>query len=218
VSNSRLPQSSQSDVHPRLAETLERHFAAPWRQPVRAHSRQAFASVEKRARDHPRIVLDSGCGTGRSTARLAEGHPDALVLGIDQSRHRLSKAPLMPDNAQLVRANLADFWRLALAKNWRLDAHYLLYPNPWPKPGHLQRRWHAHPVFPELLRLGGQLEIRSNFYLYLKEFCCALRHGGVADGEVVSFHPEFPISPFEAKYSASGHELFRLTVLLETTA
>jgi len=124
----------------------------------------------------------------------------------------------MPDNALLIRADLADFWRLARQAGWRLDAHFLLYPNPWPKPGHLQRRWHAHPVFPDLLRLGGRLELRSNFRLYLDEFQTALRLVGVQVGEVVSFRPEFPISPFEAKYSASGHELFRLTVHLETTA
>ena len=124
----------------------------------------------------------------------------------------------MPDNALLIRADLADFWRLARQAGWRLDAHFLLYPNPWPKPGHLQRRWHGHPVFPDLLGLGGRLEIRSNFRLYIEEFQAALRFVGVCAGEVVSFRPEIPISPFEAKYAASGHELFRLTVQLETTA
>lgn len=38
------------------------------------------------------VVLDSGCGTGRSSALLAESYPHLPVLGIDRSAVRLSKA------------------------------------------------------------------------------------------------------------------------------
>jgi tRNA G46 methylase TrmB len=214
---SRLPHSSQDGIHESLARTVDRHLTHAWRQPIRAHSLQAFESICPRASTAPALILDAGCGTGWSTAKLAEAHPEALVLGIDRSEYRLAKAPPLPGNAVLLRAELSDVWRLARQAGWRLDAHYLLYPNPWPKARHLQRRWHGHAVFPDLLALGGRLELRSNFRLYVEEFLAALRLAGVGGGEVVSFRPESPISPFEAKYAASGHELFRLTVHLETT-
>lgn len=216
--DSRVPRSSQSGLHPDLDRVVRRHLDHAWRQPIRRHSQQAFDALRSRVESADRLVLDSGCGTGRSTLLLAERHPDALVLGVDKSAQRLGKAPAMPSNAVLLRAELADVWRLARSAAWVVHAHYLLYPNPWPKPGQLQRRWHGHPVFPDLLALGGRLELRSNFELYLHEFRHALGLAGVHEAEVVSFRPEFPISPFEAKYAASGHELFRLTVQLETNA
>lgn len=37
------------------------------------------------------LILDSGCGTGRSTLLLARQHPHALVVGVDKSGTRLSK-------------------------------------------------------------------------------------------------------------------------------
>ncbi|MEN1728124.1 MAG: SAM-dependent methyltransferase [Pseudomonadota bacterium] len=203
-------------MHPRLDEVLFRHLHSTWQQPIHEHSRQAFESIRSRAESAEALVLDSGCGVGQSTAQLADRHPNALVLGIDKSSHRLARSSRVPDNALLLRADLTDFWRLASAAGWSLEAHYLLYPNPWPKAVHLQRRWHAHPVFPVLLALGGRLELRTNFRIYADEFRRALRLAGVCADEVVSFRPDFPISPFEAKYDDSGHDLYRLTVQLET--
>ena len=196
---------------------MARHCVARWRQPLRAHSRAAFEAVQGHADSFGRIILDSGCGTGHSTATLAKGDPDSLVIGVDKSLHRLAKAPEQPDNAVLVRADLSDFWRLAADAGWRLKAHYLLYPTPWPKARHLQRRWHGHPVFPSLLALGGRIELRSNFKLYIDEFEQALGVAGVSAAEVVSFSPDIAISPFEQKYLTSGHDLYRLKVNLETT-
>jgi tRNA G46 methylase TrmB len=37
------------------------------------------------------IILDSGCGTGRSTKILARTHPNHLVIGVDRSFVRLTK-------------------------------------------------------------------------------------------------------------------------------
>ena len=126
-------------------------------------------------------MLDSGCGTGASTRALARAHPDCLVIGVDKSVARLGRTgasafPHREGNAVWLRAELSSFWRLALQAGWALERHYLLYPNPWPKPGQLQRRWHGHPVFPELLRLGGRLELRCNWEIYALEFAAAHRY------------------------------------------
>jgi len=209
---SRIPASSQRDLHPRLAEIVGRHCRQCWRQPVRTHSLLAFRAVARDVARATRVILDSGCGTGASTARLAEQNPDALVIGVDKSAHRLERAPALPANARLVRAELADFWRLARAAGWRLYRHCLYYPNPWPKPGQLARRWHAHPVFPDLLALGGQLELRTNFALYAHEFAHAINVVLSVHPEVISSPPAEPVSPFERKYLESGHELFKVAI------
>ena len=215
MSASSVPKTSQTDLHPRLDEFVKRHLDSAWRQPVHEHTRRAFAAIAARMQEADSLILDSGCGTGLSTARLAECFPGSLVVGIDKSRARLARAPKLPDNAVLVRAELADFWRLCREHGVRLSRHFLLYPNPWPKPGHLARRWHGHPVFPDLLALGGRLEMRTNFELYAREMARALQLAGVRRVEVVSLDVVEAISPFERKYSDSGHPLFQLNVDLE---
>lgn len=215
VHHSRLPTSSQVGIHARLDEIVRRHQSTPWLQPVREHNQRAFDRIRTRVAEDAELILDSGCGTGHSTVRLAEEFPQATVVGIDKSEARLTRAPVLPDNAVLVRADLADFWRLASAAGWRPGRHFLLYPNPWPKAVHLQRRWHGHPVFPDLVALGGRLELRTNFGLYAEEFQRALRVVGACQVNMVSFTPDKALSPFEVKYLESGHTLYRLTANLE---
>jgi len=87
--------------------------------------------------------------------------------------------------------------------------HYLLYPNPWPKIGQLARRWHGHPVFPTIVALGGELECRSNWRIYIEEFALALTQLSGQPLQCEAYAPASPITPFEKKYLASGHELWR---------
>ncbi|MFP4263935.1 MAG: SAM-dependent methyltransferase, partial [Halomonas sp.] len=93
--------------------------------------------------------------------------------------------------------------------------HYLLYPNPYPKAAHLKLRWHGHPVLPFILALGGRLELRSNWRLYLEEFALGVAQATGVVGEVESLDPagEY-LTPFEQKYHASGQALWRLVVTL----
>lgn len=165
-------------------------------------------------------MLDAGCGTGASTYRLAERHPAAWILGVDRSAHRLGldEARVVvrrSDRILLARAELGDLYRLMAGSGARLGAHYLLYPNPWPKPGHLLRRWPAHPAFLDLLALGGLLEARTNWRVYLEELALAVRRVTGASAAPEPLVAAEPLSPFERKYAASGHPLYRLTVSLK---
>ncbi len=110
---------------------------------------------------------------------------------------------------------LVDFWRLLDEAGLRLARHYILYPNPWPKIGHLARRWHAHPVFPFIPRLGGVLECRSNWDVYMHEMATALSIALGHDVPWGAFEAEVPLTPFERKYRDSGQTLYRLTLDLD---
>ena len=218
--NSRLPTSAQQGIHDHLGALLDRHLAAPFRKPYTDYNRAAFdASLERRQRIAPTapLILDSCCGVGQSSRALAIAFPDHYVIAVDQSESRLTRnvsAEPLPDNLDLVRADLVDYWRLLLDADIHLARHYLLYPNPWPKIGHLSRRWHGHPVFPAILALGGVLECRSYWRIYIDEFCFAIER--LTQREVVccSFVPEPVLTPFERKYLNSGHTLFRTQVNL----
>ena len=123
MSESSIPVSSQDGPHSRLAGVVRRHLASTWRRPYRAYSRPAFDTVVEQIRTGRPIILDSGCGTGESTARLADVNGDCEVIGIDRSAARLRRHPALPPNAHLLRADLADFWRLARHAGWRLQRH-----------------------------------------------------------------------------------------------
>ena len=211
--NSRQIQSVQTTPHPRLQEVVRKHITMTYQRRPSAAGRSAFAGVADELAQSP-FILDAGCGTGASTLALAREFPDSLVLGVDKSAARLAAGQRLidrasaPANARLLHCELVDFWQLGVAAGLRCERQYLLYPNPWPKPEHLMRRWHAHPVFPDILALGGAIELRTNWRVYAEEFAMALDIAGVAN-VCEAFMTDAPLTPFERKYQASGHELWR---------
>lgn len=211
---SRAIDTNQTGVHEQLEKVVRKHLAHPFRRPLAAHSEAIFADVDARVRQWKGpLVLDSCCGVGESTLALAQRHPDALVIGVDKSASRLARNHAYGDVSErclLVRADLNDFWRQAADAGWKPDFHYILYPNPWPKSKHLQRRWHGGPLFPTIVSLGGELEVRSNWALYIEEFNTALTLAE-QPSEVEQLPPDItPVTPFERKYQATGQSLWRL--------
>ena len=205
MSGARAVTTNQPDIYDKLEEVVRKYASTEYQRPIADHTRIAFAEAEKfvlnfyesagNERDiagHTayKVILDSGCGTGESTLNIAIANPGIPVIGIDKSAARLTKAGgaalndaelngAAPRNAFLVRAELLDFWRLALGKvkagQWHIPYHALYYPNPWPKQSEATRRFHLHPIFPTLLQLGDTLELRTNWELYAREFAEAAR-------------------------------------------
>lgn len=220
--NSRIPHSAQQGIHEALGKRLDRHFQHPFRKPFAACNLAAFEASTSLWDGRAALILDAGCGVAHSTIALARAHPEAFVIGVDQSAVRLARpkpypAALLPQNMTLIRADLVDYWRLLHKAGMRLQKHYILYPNPWPKIGHLARRWHAHPVFPTILALGGTLECRTNWRIYAEEFAFALRHGGQPQAAVETFTATEALTPFERKYRDSGQTLYRIRTHLDGT-
>ena len=199
---------------------MRKHAATVFRKPPAAYSLAALARLHAVWDGRAPLVLDAGCGTGASTLALARIHPDSLVLGVDQSQARLAAGArgaggAAPDNALLLRADVVDIWLLLAREEIRLAHHYLLYPNPWPKPAQVMRRWPAHPAFPILLQLGGVLECRSNWLVYVDEFSAALQQLSGRAPWREALVPARPLTPFERKYRDSGHALHRAVLDLD---
>lgn len=220
IGNSRVISSSQDGVDRRLPDLIQRYQSSRYRKPVAEHTRSAFLWLQDQVDlKGSAIVLDTGCGTGASTHHLADNYQNTesslptVFIGVDQSAARLRsdqwQAPgWRQGQVVLLRAELADFWRLLHDHQVQLLEHYFLYPNPWPKPSQLQRRWHAHPAFAAALALGGRVELRTNWAAYAEEFAAALRHYGHGGAAARRIFPETPVSPFEKKYLASNHLLY----------
>ncbi|MGB1197613.1 MAG: tRNA (guanine(46)-N(7))-methyltransferase TrmB [Thalassotalea sp.] len=213
--------TNQPGIHEKLEEIVLKHLAHPSKKPIQAHTQQAFDQANERVQQHQGdIIFDSCCGVGQSTRLLAKMNPEALVIGVDKSAHRINRNDSelrehtntqQVDNFMLLRADLNDFYRLAVAAKWQVSKHYILYPNPWPKSKHIQRRWHGSAVFPEILKVGKTIILRSNWRLYLEEFQSAAT---LADkkGDITLVGDKQALTPFEAKYKASGQQCWQLQI------
>lgn len=193
-------QSDQTGIHPDLASVVTKHCSTPWCKPIPDHTRRAFdAALGWLAeRGSPPLVLDSFCGTGMSTALLADRHREAVVIGLDKSAHRLARHAGTGDYL-LLRAECEPFWLLLRQAGINLTQHFMLYPNPWPKASQLKRRVHGHPAFPLLGQLGGGLEMRSNCSVFAREFAIASELIGI-NGRLEVLTVTRPVSLFEKKY------------------
>ena len=267
-------------------QTLDRYL---YNKPVARHTKAAFCIANEFMQDFMKksqakgvvfadmgIVLDNGCGTGKSTLLLAQENPQHFVLGIDRSFVRLNRNKFFRNykfdnnkvrdaqyiscveddyslssaeqsqsfthipNALLLRAESSDFWRCCLEHDenkpnefsWtQLMRHQLLlYPNPYPKLARLKNRWYAHPAFPLMLKLGGQITVRSNWNTYLEEFKFAVGVWNEFSQEVnevcytsqgpnnISFTPDFAaLTNFEEKFLNAGEKVFELKLQQETS-
>ena len=201
--------SNQSSIHRDLAKLVQKHMTSSWQEPIPPHDREAMREILAllKAHDGP-LILDSFCGTGMSTAKLASQNPKALVIGIDKSADRLRRHEQTPSqNYHLIRGNCEHIWSQLVAANVECEQHYLLYPNPWPKKAHLKRRIHGHPSFPLLKQLGGAIEVRSNWKIYVDEFAAAAQLLGL-DTQVKCLSATDPMTLFERKYAASSENLW----------
>lgn len=237
TTGARAVTTNQTDIYDKLEEVVHKYASTEYLRPIADHTRIAFAEAEKFVEGFYKgsgseVILDSGCGTGESTLNIALANPGIPVIGIDKSAARLSKAGgaalndaelngAAPQNAFLVRAELLDFWRLALEKvkagPWQIPYHALYYPNPWPKQSEATRRFHLHPIFPTLLQLGDVIELRTNWEIYAREFAEAARVAtqvATPDRTIAceAFEPEQPITAFERKYKEARQQLWRVTI------
>ncbi len=219
--NSRIVETNQTGIHEQLGELVNKYLLTQNRKPIQSHTQQAFDSVLAWLGDwQGDIIFDSCCGVGLSTIILAQRFPQARVIGIDKSEQRVGKHSHHCDtfnntsqNYILVRADVIDFWRLAVRQKMQLSHHFLLYPNPYPKKTQIQKRWHGSSSFLDIIALGGVLEVRSNWLLYLEECQFVLKKLGHSStlSAIDAFEPGFePLTLFEKKYMNSGQVCYQL--------
>lgn len=213
-SSVRSVSSNQATTHRNLEKVVQKHLTSNFLRPYPAYSIEAFGRATEwlKEQDKP-LIFDSFCGVGESSRMLGEQYPDHAIIGIDQSAARLNKHTNLfgelPNNVLLLRADCDDIWRLALENGWRCEQHFMLYPNPWPKSAHLQRRIHGSPVFKNLLALSNNIELRSNWLIYIEEFQQALSIAG-HQSKLDQYQPTPAITAFERKYQGNAQALWRL--------
>ena len=146
------------------------------------------------------VILDSGCGTGKSSIILGETYPNCVVIGVDQSLARLSRNKSYKqsddseesdsekqtsantisnnedksqnDNVLLLRAELSDFWKCCLSSiQWQESASIYKHYLLYPNP------------YPKKSRLKSRFYAHPAFPLLIMTI---MMDGDVSDGDVLS--------------------------------
>ncbi|WP_412971895.1 tRNA (guanine(46)-N(7))-methyltransferase TrmB [Glaciecola sp. MF2-115] len=218
--------TNQTGIHEDLVDIVNKYKHSQFKKPIAQHTQESFdAAVEWLGNWQGDVIIDACCGVGESSLVLSQRYPNAKIIGVDKSVARLDKhshykqqaKQSVDDNVRVFQADLNDFWRLMAEQvkvaKWNISKQCVFYPNPYPKKAQVQKRWHASPSFIALLACSKNIEVRSNWLVYLQEFQLALELQGVKS-EIAEVSGE-PITPFERKYTESGQTCWELQTLAD---
>lgn len=152
-------QERMDNLLPKIAITL------PQNPPLRAD--ELF--------DNPApIWLEIGFGGGEHLAEMAAQNPDihfigseAYINGVASILRHIEERDLQ--NIRLYPADARDL--MEAMEEGALSRIYLLYPDPWPKKRHAERRF-MHPdnlrIMARLLAVGSELRVASDIPEYIE--------------------------------------------------
>lgn len=123
--------------------------------------------------DVRRIWMEIGFGGGEHLADLAEANPDIGFIGCEPYINGVAKllTAMRDRNLTNIRV-LADDARLLMTKlkDGCVDRAFVLFPDPWPKKRHWDRRFIGPANLPALARIvrpGGELRAATDHPGYL---------------------------------------------------
>lgn len=158
------------------------------------------------------VELDLGCGDGGFLLAMARRHPDRNFLGVERLLGRVRKVCRRAwrdgiPNVRLLRLETAYTveWLLPPRSFTRI---HLLFPDPWPKKKHEERRL-VTPGFAraaaDLLAPGGEFLFKSDHPPYFAEAAAVLR-AEPAFAEIDWREDAFPYfeTDFERRWKAQG--------------
>jgi tRNA (guanine-N7-)-methyltransferase len=159
--------------------------------------------------------VDLGCGDGSFLSLLAEQTPAHNFLGIERLAGRVRstarKASRLP-NVRVLRVETAYAVRYLLPAN-SVAVFYLLFPDPWPKRRHHQRRIMT-PEFLESVAVAltsdGCFHIATDQQDYFEEMERLVEAGHQLRRERASTLTNLPRTTFEKRFVAAGAPIYRM--------
>lgn len=163
---------------------------------------------------HAPLEVDLGCGDGSFLAALAALHPARNFLGVERLAGRVRsacyKARSLPNVRVLrIETTYAVSYLLPPAS---VSAFHFLFPDPWPKRRHHERRVFKPDFLDALINAlapGGLLHIATDQHDYFDEMV-NLVHTRDELQVVPDPTGEFPATTFEKRFRNSGQPIYRL--------
>ena len=164
------------------------------------------------------LQVDLGCGDGSFVCDLAQQFPDKNFLGIERLTKRVEKVRRkaeMIDNLRVLGTDTLFAVRYLLPEN-SVEIFYLLFPDPWPKRRHQQRRIFTGDFLDAIsmtLQQNGILRVATDQLDYFRHIERLSR----ADSRFKAVPPSrddlvFPSTKFERQFREQGVPIYRLTL------
>jgi tRNA (guanine-N7-)-methyltransferase len=162
------------------------------------------------------LHVDLGCGDGSFVCELAQQFPEKNFLGIERLTKRVEKVCRKAErieNVRVLREDTLFAVRYLLPEN-SVETFYLLFPDPWPKRRHQQRRIFTHE-FLDAIAVGleehGFLRVATDQLDYFRQIERLSRSDSkfeVVDRDDVVV----PATKFERTFGEQDLPIYRLTL------
>ena len=165
-------------------------------------------------------ILEIGFGMGRTTADIAQAHPQNNYLGVEV--HTPGVGSLLKEietrglsNVRIIQHDAVEVLTHMLADGALAGAH-IYFPDPWPKKRHHKRRL----IQPELVALlaqklmpGGYLHCATDWEEYAQQMLEVLGAEAQLKNTAPGFAPRpqwRPVTKFEQRGLNLGHGVWDL--------
>ena len=171
------------------------------------------------------LIVEIGCGGGRTLINMALAQPKKNFLGIEQAgdyykilRGRATRRRI--SNLRIARTDAAYLIKRFLPESI-VHEYHIYFPDPWPKRRHRKRRLFTPGFCADLHRTlipGGLLFMATDFHEYYLELLPQLK----AVLQVQEHSQPWEDAPagrtnYEVKYLKEGRSVYRLIGTKEKT-
>jgi tRNA (guanine-N7-)-methyltransferase len=162
------------------------------------------------------LQVDLGCGDGSFLCDLARKFPDKNFLGIERLTKRVEKVrrkAQMIDNLRVLSTDTLFAVTYLLPEN-SVETFYLLFPDPWPKRRHQQRRIFTSDFLDAIataLEQDGILRVATDQRDYFRHIE-RLSHASSQFQDVDFDDAVLPSTKFERRFREQGVPIHRLTL------
>jgi tRNA (guanine-N7-)-methyltransferase len=160
------------------------------------------------------LEVDLGCGDGSFLASLAAMHPERNFLGVERLAGRIRSACYKARTLSNVRVlRIETTYAVGyLLPPASVSVFHFLFPDPWPKRRHHERRVFKADFLVTLidaLTPEGVLHIATDQHDYFEEMAALVR-ARVELRPVSDQLGELPATTFEKRFRSSGQPIYRL--------
>jgi tRNA (guanine-N7-)-methyltransferase len=165
-----------------------------------------------------RLQVDLGCGDGSFLCELAQQFPEKNFLGIERLTKRAEKVrrkAVKIGNVRVLGTDTLFAVRHLLPEN-SVETFHLLFPDPWPKRRHQQRRIFTCDFLDAIaaaLEQNGALRIATDQLDYFHQMQQLSR--GHSQFKIVPPSRNdvvLPKTKFERRFQQQGVPIYRLTL------